>query len=98
MNLNDVKKLYDFTGRSVIITGGTGILGRTMVEALLGCGASITIITRNFKKGQDLIDTLDESERAFAEQCDVISLDELEGGQPAVIEKFGRIDCLVHAA
>ncbi len=98
MNLNDVKKLYDFTGRSVIITGGTGILGRTMVEALLGCGASITIITRNFKKGQDLIDTLDESERAFAVQCDVLSLDELEGGRQAVIEKFGRIDCLVNAA
>lgn len=32
MNLNELNNLYDFTGRSVIVTGGTGILGRTIVE------------------------------------------------------------------
>jgi NAD(P)-dependent dehydrogenase (short-subunit alcohol dehydrogenase family) len=41
MNFIDLNKLYDFTGRSVIVTGGTGILGRVIVEALLGCGANV---------------------------------------------------------
>jgi NAD(P)-dependent dehydrogenase (short-subunit alcohol dehydrogenase family) len=98
MNLNDLNKLYDFTGRSVVVTGGTGILGRIIVEALIGCGASVTLITRSVKKGQDLIAALDATERAVVVQCDVLSSDDLEGARQAVIEKFGRIDCLVNGA
>src|SRR5438128_1405571 len=39
MNLSELSKLYDFTGRSVVVTGGTGVLGKSIVEALVGCGA-----------------------------------------------------------
>ena len=38
MDLAELTKVYDFTGRSVVITGGTGVLGRVMVKALVGCG------------------------------------------------------------
>jgi len=98
MNLNDLNKLYDFTGRSVVVTGGTGVLGRVIVEALIGCGASVTLITRNVKKGQALVAALNATERAVVVQCDVLSSDDLEGARQAVIEKFGRIDCLVNGA
>jgi len=98
MNVNDLNKLYDFTGRSVIVTGGTGILGRVIVEALIGCGASVTLITRSVKKGQDLIAELNATEGAVVVQGDVLSSDDLEGARQVVIEKFGRIDCLVNGA
>jgi NAD(P)-dependent dehydrogenase (short-subunit alcohol dehydrogenase family) len=98
MNLNDLNKLYDFAGRSVVVTGGTGILGRVIVEALIGCGASVTLITRSVKKGQDLIEELNVTERAVVVQGDVLSSDDLEGARQVVIEKFGRIDCLVNGA
>lgn len=98
MNLNDLNKLYDFTGRSVVVTGGTGILGRIIVEALIGCGASVTLITRSVKKGQDLVAALNATERAVVVQGDVLSSDDLERVRQAVIEKFGRIDCLVNGA
>jgi NAD(P)-dependent dehydrogenase (short-subunit alcohol dehydrogenase family) len=98
MNLNDLNKLFDFTGRSVVVTGGTGILGRIIVEALIGCGASVTLITRSVEKGQDLVAALNAVERAVVVQGDVLSSDDLEGVRQAVIEKFGRIDCLVNGA
>jgi NAD(P)-dependent dehydrogenase (short-subunit alcohol dehydrogenase family) len=98
MNLNDLNKLFDFTGRSVVVTGGTGILGRIIVEALIGCGASVTLITRSVEKGQDLVAALNAVERAVVVQGDVLSSDDLEGARQAVIEKFGRIDCLVNGA
>lgn len=98
MNLNDVKNLYDFTGRSVIVTGATGILGRVILEALIGCGANVTLITRSLQKGQDLVVALSANERAFAVQCDVLSSNELEGARQAALERFGRIDCLVNGA
>jgi NAD(P)-dependent dehydrogenase (short-subunit alcohol dehydrogenase family) len=98
MNLNDLNKLYDFAGRSVVVTGGTGILGRVIVEAFIGCGASVTLITRSVKKGQDLIEELNATERAVVVQGDVLSSDDLEGARQVVIEEFGRIDCLVNGA
>jgi NAD(P)-dependent dehydrogenase (short-subunit alcohol dehydrogenase family) len=98
MNLNDLNKLFDFTGRSVVVTGGTGILGRIIVEALIGCGASVTLITRSVEKGQDLVAALNAAEQAVVVQGDVLSSDDLEGARQAVIEKFGRIDCLVNGA
>jgi NAD(P)-dependent dehydrogenase (short-subunit alcohol dehydrogenase family) len=98
MNLNDLNKLFDFTGRSVVVTGGTGILGRIIVEALIGCGASVTLITRSVEKGQDLVAALNAVEQAVVVQGDVLSSDDLEGARQAVIEKFGRIDCLVNGA
>lgn len=39
MNLKELNQLYDFTGRSVVVTGGTGVLGRAIVEALVGRNA-----------------------------------------------------------
>jgi NAD(P)-dependent dehydrogenase (short-subunit alcohol dehydrogenase family) len=98
MNLNVLNKLFDFTGRSVVVTGGTGILGRVIVEALIGCGASVTLITRSVKKGQVLVAALNATERAVVVQCDVLSSDDLEGARQVVIKKFGRIDCLVNGA
>ena len=39
----DLKKLaamYDFTGQTIVITGGTGILGADIACALAGCGVA----------------------------------------------------------
>ena len=47
MNLKEIKKLYDFTNKTVVVTGGNGILGRDMVLTLVGCGANVAILDRN---------------------------------------------------
>ena len=36
MNLAELAKMYDFTGRTFVVTGGTGVLGQTMVRAIVG--------------------------------------------------------------
>jgi len=47
MNLTELTKLYDFTGRGIVVTGGTGVLCSTMAKALVGCGANIAILARS---------------------------------------------------
>ena len=47
MNLEQLTRLYDFTGRTVAITGGTGVLGGEMACALAGCGANVAMLDRN---------------------------------------------------
>ena len=47
MNLKEITKLYNFSGKTIVITGGTGILGGEMACALVGCGANVAVLDRN---------------------------------------------------
>ena len=98
MNLSELSKLYDFTGRSVVVTGGTGVLGRSMVEALVGCGANVALCARNLDKGEALVASLKGPGRVIAVQCDVLKAPELEQARGTVLENFGGVDCLVNGA
>lgn len=52
MNLSELMKMYDFTGRSIVITGGTGALCGAMAKALVGCGANVAILARSREKAR----------------------------------------------
>ena len=43
MDLNALHKMYDFTGRTIVVTGATGVLCGAMAKALVGCGANVAI-------------------------------------------------------
>src|ERR1044072_5094163 len=50
MNLDELTKMYDFNGRTVVVTGGTGVLGQAMVRAIVGCGANVALVARKREK------------------------------------------------
>jgi NAD(P)-dependent dehydrogenase (short-subunit alcohol dehydrogenase family) len=98
MNLDDLTKLYDFSEQSVVITGGTGVLGREMVRALVGCGANVAVLARNMEKAESLIKQLSGSGRAIAVEGDVLKLETLQAATQTVVAEFGRIDGLINSA
>ncbi len=98
MNLTDLTKMYDFTGRSVVITGGTGILCSAMAQALVGCGANVAIIARNPEKGAAVAEQLKGAGRVIVAQADVLNKEELQTAVAQVTSEFGRIDCLINGA
>jgi NAD(P)-dependent dehydrogenase (short-subunit alcohol dehydrogenase family) len=98
MNLDDLTKLYDFSEQSVVITGGTGVLGREMVRALVGCGANVAVLARNMEKAESLIQQLSGSGRAIAVEGDVLKLETLQAAAQTVVAEFGRIDGLINSA
>ncbi len=98
MDLTELTKMYDFTGRSVVITGGTGVLGRTMVRALVGCGANVAVLARSKDKADSLFSAMSGPGRAIAVQGDVLQWDTLQHAAQFVMAEFGRIDALVNAA
>lgn len=102
MNLNDLMKMYDFTGRSIVITGGTGVLCGAMAKALAGCGANVAILARSAEKGEALLKVMRAEisgpGRAIAVAGDVLKPDTLQEASRAVIDEFGRIDCLINGA
>jgi NAD(P)-dependent dehydrogenase (short-subunit alcohol dehydrogenase family) len=99
MDLNEVTKMYDLTGKSIIITGGAGIIGGEIACALVGCGASVAIMDRDPALADRLIERLETSVgRAIIVYGDVLDHDTLEETAREVQETFGRIDCLINAA
>ena len=59
MNLEELTRLYDFSGRTVVITGGAGILGGEMACALVGCGANVAILDRDPEMAKRLLKRID---------------------------------------
>jgi NAD(P)-dependent dehydrogenase (short-subunit alcohol dehydrogenase family) len=98
MDLDELTKLYDFKGRTVVVTGGTGVLGRVIVRALVGCGADVALIARNREKADALTSELKGPGRAVVFTGDATKREELEGAAEKVVAEFGRVDCLVNGA
>jgi len=98
MNLAELTKLYDFTNRTVVITGGTGVLCGAMAKALAGCGANLAILARSADKGAALVESIKGSGRAIIVPGNVLEKPTLEEAAEAVLAEFGRIDCLINGA
>jgi NAD(P)-dependent dehydrogenase (short-subunit alcohol dehydrogenase family) len=95
---SQLSKMNDFTGRSVVITGGTGVLGRVMTRALIGCGASVAVLARNREKATALLSEMSGPGKSIVIEGDVLQKDSLERAVEVVASEFGRIDCLVNGA
>jgi len=94
-----MKNLLDFTGKVVLITGGSRGLGKTMALGFAEQGADIAVSSRKIEsceKTADKIRTL--GRKAFAYACHVGHWDELEGLADSVYNHFGRVDVLINNA
>ena len=56
MNLNTLQSLYDFSDRTVLVTGGAGVLGSEIACAILGCNANVVILDRDQQLAQQVIE------------------------------------------
>ncbi len=101
MNLHDATRWYDLTGQTIVVTGGTGVLGKEMVWALAGCNANVALIARDVQKAEAVAQAGQESGaagRVAVFQADVLNRGELEQAAQAIHAEFGRIDGLINGA
>lgn len=90
---------YDFTGWTVVVTGGTGILGGEIACGLVASGANVAILDRNLEPAQGLLERMGPRVgRAAAFLGDVLNLDGLRQAAEGITRRFGRVDALVNAA
>jgi len=99
MNLADVTKGYDFTGFTVVITGGGGGLCGEMACALAGCNASVAIIDRDPALAEQVVKKIGSKTcRAIAVYGDVLQPDLMNRAIEEIIREFGKIDALINGA
>jgi NAD(P)-dependent dehydrogenase (short-subunit alcohol dehydrogenase family) len=99
MNLEELTQLYDFTSRTVVITGGAGILGGEMACALVGCGANVAILDRDPALADRLIDRLSCGPGcSVVVYGDVLKRETLIKAEETIQAEFGSVDILINAA
>jgi NAD(P)-dependent dehydrogenase (short-subunit alcohol dehydrogenase family) len=99
MNFEELSRLYDFGGKSVVITGGAGILGGEMACALVGCRASVAILDRDPEMAQRLVHRIPTGAgRYIIVYADVMDRGKLEAARDRILAEFGRVDALINAA
>lgn len=99
MDLSELTKMYDLHGRSIVITGGAGILGGEIACALVGFGANVAIMDRDPARADRLVERLKSSVgRAIIVYGDVLKPETLQRACEAVEREFGYVDTLVNAA
>lgn len=99
MSAEELTKFYDFSGQTILITGGAGILGGEMACALVAAGANVAILDRDPALADRLKDRLDSGPgRAIVVYVDVLKRETLVEAKEIVLKEFGRIDGLINAA
>lgn len=89
----------DFSGRTVIITGGTGNLGQAIVRRFYDSGANVAIPYHSVKSlGTLSEDVRTDTKRTLLRLADLEKEGEVESFVSAVIATFGNVDFLIHAA
>jgi NAD(P)-dependent dehydrogenase (short-subunit alcohol dehydrogenase family) len=94
------ERLFDLTGQTVLVTGGSRGLGREMAFGVARCGADVVIASRKMENCVAVAEQI-ESETgrtAMPYQVHVGRWDQLDGLVDAVYERFGKVDTLINNA
>ncbi|RZM12664.1 MAG: SDR family oxidoreductase [Pedobacter sp.] len=87
------------SGKVIVVTGGTGILGNAFNKALIAENAKIVILGRNKEVAQQrALEINNSGGQAIAAIADVLDEHSLSKVCTEVLEKFGKIDGLINAA
>jgi NAD(P)-dependent dehydrogenase (short-subunit alcohol dehydrogenase family) len=99
-SLDDIRALYDLTGRTAVVTGGTGVLGAEMARALAACHANVVLLGRNVTKAEQVLAAFpaDGRGRHLALAADVLDRPALDEACRRVLSELGAVDILVNGA
>lgn len=88
-----------FHGKNVVITGASGVIGSTFVEALVQEGAYVGLIGRNQEKLEKLAERIDaDGVNTLVLKADVLEKDTLIKAKKKFNEKFGKVNALINCA
>jgi NAD(P)-dependent dehydrogenase (short-subunit alcohol dehydrogenase family) len=95
----NVKDLFDLSGKTAIVTGGSRGIGMEMAEGLAEAGANMMLCAR---RQEWLDETVAEFEsRGFSvagKACDVAKAEDVQAVVDETVAKFGAVDILINNA
>ncbi|HVR83545.1 MAG TPA: SDR family oxidoreductase [Planctomycetota bacterium] len=92
--------LFDLTGKTALITGGSRGLGRAMARGFAEAGADVLITSRHEDELRGAVDIIGKglSRRVERVVCDMTDLRQVDALAPTAVARLGRVDILVNNA
>ena len=96
MTIVAYRNLFDLSGKSAVVTGGLGVLGRHFCAGLATFGADVAIVDLDEAAARDFALELvrDYGTRAIGIGCDVANEASVSAMVAKVVAAFGKIDVL----
>jgi NAD(P)-dependent dehydrogenase (short-subunit alcohol dehydrogenase family) len=90
------KELFNLSGKTAIVTGGVGILGKQFCSILAEFGANVAVVDIQQKAAAEFSEELEKlyGTKAKGIYCDITNQHSVEKMVKDVVDNFGRIDIL----
>jgi NAD(P)-dependent dehydrogenase (short-subunit alcohol dehydrogenase family) len=98
MRLPGTRNRFSYTGRVVVVTGGSRGLGLLMARQVRKEGARVALLARNKEELVRAKELLGDSSRVLTIACDVAEPALVRQAIEIVVHHFGRIDMLINNA
>lgn len=90
---------FSLKDKVIIVTGGTGVIGKSFIKGIVEAGGIAGILGRNSEIANERADEINTSGgRAIALVADVLNEQQLQKACDLVVAKYGKIDGLINAA
>jgi len=93
-------RLFDLTGRTALVTGGSKGLGQAMAAGLASAGADVMLVSRHFEQAKCAAEEIagDFGRKAFCHEADVTSPEQVEAMFATAERELGKVDILINSA
>jgi NAD(P)-dependent dehydrogenase (short-subunit alcohol dehydrogenase family) len=101
MRLKAKNDMYSLKNKTIIITGGAGLLGRAFSKACAESDANVIVVDIDEEKGNDLVKTLKKETKnsnIIFQNCDITITRDIQRLIDETLGKFGKLDALVNNA
>lgn len=90
----------DLKNKVCVLTGGAGVIGSSIAEALASAGIKTAILDINLEFAEKVANAIRKKNNVdtFGIQADVLSLESLNQAKEIIHERFGKIDLLINGA
>jgi 2-deoxy-D-gluconate 3-dehydrogenase len=95
----DLPNMFDLTGRSAVVTGGAGLLGKQFCQTLADAGASVSVVDIDADSAGETAESINRrGGRAMALPTDITNPESVAAMVAGILESFHRLDILVNSA
>jgi NAD(P)-dependent dehydrogenase (short-subunit alcohol dehydrogenase family) len=90
---------FRLDGKTIVVTGGTGVLGASFIKAIAQSGGRVAVLGRNLPEATSRAEAICAAGgQAIPVQADVLVESSLQTAADLIINEWGSIDGLVNAA
>ncbi len=94
-----MNELFSVKDQVVVITGGTGVLGRCIAKYLAKEGAKVVVMGRKAEIGNEIVNDIKaQGGEAMFLVTDVMNVAKVEENLQDILNAYGRVDALLNAA